>query len=199
MVMTAPMIKQARAIRGRRPDEVSFAPTRSPMGIMAMSAPRVKKPIPTIRKAAPARNNIRGSSGMGVIVMQRSSTIQVTGRTQERDSEIFSFNFLFKQIPPTNWILPVPQARIGRPAFPVPAQAGGPLWADSGKRSHAYPGQIMKTEKWTIDRRSVRRQYCWCVYENVGAGTRLRLALYNDNSLTQGRSFLQEPGALEKC
>lgn len=61
-------------------------PTSSPMGIMAMSAPRVNSPMPTISSAAPARNSINGASGMGVIVTHRAITIKVMGSTALSDS-----------------------------------------------------------------------------------------------------------------
>ena len=49
-----------------------------------------ENPIPIIRKAAPARNSISGSRGMGVMVILRiNSTMQVTGSTDDKDSVIF--------------------------------------------------------------------------------------------------------------
>lgn len=75
----------------------------SPMGIMAISTPRVKNPIPIIRKAAPARNSISGSRGMGVMVIPRINTMQVTGSTDDKDSVIFllasdSINYLLLSV-----------------------------------------------------------------------------------------------------
>ena len=92
-VAMAPMMIHAMTMTGSFFALASCAPTFSPMGIMAISTPRVKNPIPIIRKAAPARNSISGSRGMGVMVIPRINTMQVTGSTDDKDSVIFSFSF----------------------------------------------------------------------------------------------------------
>ena len=92
-VTMAPMMIHAMTMTGSFVALASCAPTFSPMGIMAISTPRVKNPIPIIRKAAPARNSISGSRGMGVMVIPRINTMQVTGSTDDKDSVIFSFSF----------------------------------------------------------------------------------------------------------
>lgn len=56
------------------------------MGIMAMSAPRLKKPMPRMSSTAPTRNIISVASGMGVMVTHSTNTISVTGSTAARDS-----------------------------------------------------------------------------------------------------------------
>jgi len=93
MVMINPMTKQAKTISGSFLDFARWAPAFSPIIIMDISTPSVKKPIPTVKRVAPTRNSISGSRGMGVMVMHRINTIHVTGRTDDKDSTIFSFNF----------------------------------------------------------------------------------------------------------
>ncbi len=103
MVTTVPMRKQISATEASRQPPPSFPPICSPMGIIAISAPREKKPIPTISIAAPSKKSIRVPVGMGARVKLRSSTMTVTGSTEVRDSEIFSFSF-FCTAPPHPWV-----------------------------------------------------------------------------------------------
>ena len=100
MVMITPIIKQEMAIMPSLFDLASRAPTFSPMGIMAISAPRVKKPMPMMSRNAPIRNSIIGARGIGVIVLHNSSTMAVMGSTAERDSLIFSFSSRLNDFPP---------------------------------------------------------------------------------------------------
>ena len=67
------------------------------MGIMAISAPREKKPMPTISNAAPSRKSISVPMGMGASVKESSRTIMVIGSTDESASDIFSFSFFRNQ------------------------------------------------------------------------------------------------------
>jgi hypothetical protein len=69
------------------------------MGIIAISAPRVKKPIPMIRRDAPARNIRMVPVGMGTRRTLAIRTIAVMGSTDEKASIIFAFNILFIKIP----------------------------------------------------------------------------------------------------
>ena len=69
-------------------------PTASPIGVIAISAPSVKKPIPRISKTAPITKAMSVPFGIGVIVKQSSRTIPVTGMTDNRDSLIFSFRIV---------------------------------------------------------------------------------------------------------
>ena len=72
----------------------TWLPTPSPMGIMAMSAPREKKPMPTINRMAPSRNIISVPTGIsGARVKLSASTMAVMGMTEERDSRVFAFKF----------------------------------------------------------------------------------------------------------
>ena len=94
-VMITPITKQAATMSHSLFERVSCVPTCSPMGIMAMSAPSVKKPMPRMSSAAPARNSISVESSMGTTVMPSASTIRVIGMTALSDSWILSFSFLF--------------------------------------------------------------------------------------------------------
>jgi hypothetical protein len=71
-------------------DFVILDPTYSPIGVIAVSAPKVKRPIPTIRSKAPMINERSIAFDTGKKVTSKRRTISVTGRTDERDSEIFS-------------------------------------------------------------------------------------------------------------
>ena len=96
MVIKAP-IKNTRGMMGhteRLPIRTTSPPTPSPMGIMAMSAPREKSPIPTTRRMAPSRNIIRVPAGIsGARVKLSTSTMAVMGITEESDSRVFAFRF----------------------------------------------------------------------------------------------------------
>ena len=76
-------------------DLVICAPTRSPMGSMAVSAPRVNKPIPTISSTAPTKNASSTSVGTGAAVKHKISTIRVIGTTEASASLTFSPNIVF--------------------------------------------------------------------------------------------------------
>ena len=78
----------------RLPMRTTSPPTPSPMGIMAMSAPRENSPIPTTRRMAPRRNIIKVPAGIsGARVKLSTSTMAVMGSTEERDSNVFAFKF----------------------------------------------------------------------------------------------------------
>ena len=66
------------------------APTRSPMGVMAVSAPRENRPMPRITITAPIRKASSVSVGMGATVKLRISTITVMGTTEAKASRSFS-------------------------------------------------------------------------------------------------------------
>ena len=76
-------------------DLVICAPTRSPIGSMAVSAPSVKSPIPTISRTAPTRKASNTSDGTGAMVKQRIRTISVIGSTEVSASRTFSPNTVF--------------------------------------------------------------------------------------------------------
>ena len=84
-------------------DRVISVPTYSPIGVMASSTPRVNNPIPNTSSAAPKRKLMSIPPEMGVIVKQRSMTINVTGRTDDRASRHLSVSsvwFLCKSASP---------------------------------------------------------------------------------------------------
>ena len=91
------IIKPSRKPRGRMIHSffvrVMRAPSRSPMGSMASSAPRVKNIIPASSSSAPARKASRMLAGMGARVTDSSSTMATMGRTAFRASCHFSCNF----------------------------------------------------------------------------------------------------------
>ena len=86
MVTKIPIAKHAAATPAAVLALVSCLPVCSPMGIMAISAPRLKKPMPRMSSTAPTRNIISVASGMGVMVTHSANTISVTGSTAARDS-----------------------------------------------------------------------------------------------------------------
>ena len=67
----------------------------SPICIIAISAPKVKKPIPTISMAAPPRNMRIVPDGRDVRNTLTMSTIIVIGSTEKNASMIFSLSILF--------------------------------------------------------------------------------------------------------
>ena len=73
-------------------ERVITLPTRSPMGVMEISTPTLKKSIPTINRIAPIKNVIKILGGIGAIEKHRSKTIARIGRTAFRVSESFSLN-----------------------------------------------------------------------------------------------------------
>ena len=70
--------------------------TFSPMGVMDISAPRVKNIIPAMTITAPTRKHSRILEVMGAMVKLNTITIPTTGRTAFKDSanfcRIFGFN-----------------------------------------------------------------------------------------------------------
>jgi hypothetical protein len=97
MVMIAPIRKQITTIASTLLLFTSLPPTPWPRGVMAVSAPSWKKPMPIISRTAPVRNNARVLICIGTSVTLKSKTIIVMGSTLDRDSLIFSFNFSFMQ------------------------------------------------------------------------------------------------------
>ena len=71
-------------------ERVMAAPTRSPMGVMAVSAPRENRAMPRITITAPIRKASSVSVGMGAAVKLRTSTITMMGTTEASASRSFS-------------------------------------------------------------------------------------------------------------
>ena len=89
-VIITPTKRDTRIITHRLRDLVLWEPTYSPMGVMEISAPRVKKPMPTISATAPTKKAISVPLGMGATVKHSASTSAVTGKTAWRDSRILA-------------------------------------------------------------------------------------------------------------
>ena len=69
---------------------VSMEPTRSPMGVMLISAPRVKNMMPTMIMAAPSRKQSRMLGETGAMLKQSTSMMAAMGRTACSASSSFS-------------------------------------------------------------------------------------------------------------
>ena len=91
-VTAMPMARHTPMMRNVLFDWESFCPMAWPMGIMATSAPRVKRPVPAMRSAAPRMKRSNVPMGMGAIVNDRISTIAVIGRTAASDSRSLDLN-----------------------------------------------------------------------------------------------------------
>ena len=90
MVIRKPSRKPSDSITQSFFDRVMQVPTRSPMGVMASSAPREKNVMPTISRTPPIRNAMRILGGIGAMVKLSSSTMPIIGSTAFRDSSSFS-------------------------------------------------------------------------------------------------------------
>ena len=88
--MSTPTKKETNMTSKRLFERVSFAPIYSPIGVIEVSAPSVKKPIPTVIITAPMIKQRSIEDGTGKNVASSTSTIRVTGSTEDRDSFIFS-------------------------------------------------------------------------------------------------------------
>ena len=73
----------------------SSVPIPSPSGIIDISAPSWKKPIPIISIIAPTRNMAIVPISIGTRKILSTKTIAVIGRTADRASCVFSFSFGF--------------------------------------------------------------------------------------------------------
>jgi hypothetical protein len=76
-------------------EAVILEPTYSPIGLIAVSAPKVKRPMPKISITAPIRKATKIAELTGKKAISRISTIAVTGSTEDSASEIFSHRFDF--------------------------------------------------------------------------------------------------------
>ena len=90
MVTTTPIKKLTATTTQSFRDRVIWTPTRSPMGVMAISAPRVKRPMPAISRTAPIKKASSVSVGTGEMVKHSASTMAVMGSTEARASRTFS-------------------------------------------------------------------------------------------------------------
>ena len=88
--MITPMRKLTDTTTHSFLERVIWAPTRWPMGVMAVSAPSAKRPMPTTSSTAPIKNASSTSLGTGAIEKQSTSTIPVMGATEATASRTFS-------------------------------------------------------------------------------------------------------------
>ena len=79
MVTINPRRNATATISGRFRLLVRQVPMRSPMGVMDISAPRVKNIMPTRISTAPIRKH-RRTLGEGAMVKQRSRTMLMMGK-----------------------------------------------------------------------------------------------------------------------
>ena len=77
-------------------DLVSPAPTCSPIGVMARSAPRLKSPIPIMRKTAHTQNAVSSVAVKSISgVNESTTTMRATGNTEINDSlNLISMRFM---------------------------------------------------------------------------------------------------------
>lgn len=102
IVIRTPSKKLTKTIIHSLRDLVMHAPTLFPIGVIAVSAPRVKNAIPTISIAAPKAKDTSILFGMGVIVKHSIKTISVIGSTEDIASFSLSYNrFLLNKLPPS--------------------------------------------------------------------------------------------------
>ena len=90
--MIAPSRKQTGTENDSLRSSVISLPTPSPFGIIDMSAPSEKKPIPTISSTAPPRNISSVSPGIGTTNALSAITSSVMGMTEASDSMIVPFS-----------------------------------------------------------------------------------------------------------
>ena len=86
-VMSTPITKHTETSNCRRLDLARPEPTCSPIGVMARSAPRLKSPMPTIKKIAQIEKTtscLKDNDTSGV--HDTASTISVTGKTEPNAS-----------------------------------------------------------------------------------------------------------------
>ena len=89
-VTMTPIKKPTPATTQSLRERVIAAPTRSPMGVMAVSAPRENRAMPRMTITAPIRNASSVSVGMGATVKLRISTMTMMGTTEASASRSFS-------------------------------------------------------------------------------------------------------------
>ena len=91
-VISAPRTKHSRIGRAIPFAFPRDAPIPCPIGVMERSTPSVNIPIPMIRRNAPKEKRTITPGANGAIVTLSSSTMAVMGRTENRDSLIFSMS-----------------------------------------------------------------------------------------------------------
>ena len=90
-VMSTPITKHTDTSSKSLRDLVSPAPTYAPIGVMARSAPKLKSPIPTIKKTALiVKTTSSFSEKVTSGVYETNNTISVIGNTEAKASLNFS-------------------------------------------------------------------------------------------------------------
>ena len=84
--MIMPMRKPTAAMIHTLRRRVISEPTACPSGIMDISDPSVKSPMPMISMTPPSRNATMALLGTGAMVKHSTSTISMTGSTDVSDS-----------------------------------------------------------------------------------------------------------------
>ena len=106
MVTINPSRKEIRIIIHTLRLFVMQEPTRPPMGVMDISAPRVKNIIPTRISTAPIRKHSRMLGEIGAMEKHSASTMQMMGRTAFVASCHFSANFfLISKVSPRSFLV----------------------------------------------------------------------------------------------
>ena len=115
-VMSTPIRKQTTTRIASRFDLVRPSPMCRPMGVMARSAPRLKRPIPSASITAQTANTARSSQDRGARgVKETTSTRAATGMTETMASQSFASNaFLISLSPHQGEIIPAPSMEINR-------------------------------------------------------------------------------------
>ena len=86
IVIMMPSKKLTNTISQTFLDLVMQLPTFVPIGVIAVSAPKVKNAMPTISSTAPIKKETSILLGIGATVKHSSSTMMVIGRTDAIDS-----------------------------------------------------------------------------------------------------------------
>ena len=89
-VMAMPSTKLRMSMSERRRDFVMRAPVRLPICVMLASAPRVKRPMPTMSSMVPSRKASMRSVVTGTKPRHSTATMSAIGSTEETDSLSFS-------------------------------------------------------------------------------------------------------------
>ena len=100
-VTAKPRAKLTARISGRFLVFVRSVPILLPIGVIDISAPSEKKPMPVTTITAPIRKLSSRSEEMGATVMHRNATMSIIGSTELTDSLTFSVSAdLFLKIKP---------------------------------------------------------------------------------------------------
>jgi len=88
--MKVPTRKLIRRMNHKLLVRVTAEPMCSPIGVIAMSAPSVNSPMPTVSRIEPKTKASSAPAGTGTSAKQTTNTIAVIGRTDFKASSIFA-------------------------------------------------------------------------------------------------------------